>query len=578
MPGALLGTYGAGPQPSQHHHQHDIWDAMKQASSTAMRKKKPSRHANRHGPAQMQFSHAEFDALPYSIQKKYFSSLERLRIAEQQKQSLDEQHFHCSPYSSFSYSQHGSSRRSSHSYARSIIGLHHRQHHRSLTRDSSHRRRLRKSESPRQRHDITPQEARFFLSLPPKIRRQHFSREEQVLLLAQCEQYASLLPLDDAAVLERARQRYDDFQFDFFDDDSPRRGRSRKRRSRSLTPTRVPLERDTQQASDIDAMSPPLSYQTPPHGPSSFRRTLSLTHIPIRHSSSSVPARSEASPLPFSPQNRHQRSTSLALSGRRSSHAPSAPVFDPEATHYQDPEARKKLRMFLATPQKFDEAVEFGFPSTATADDTMTMTPPRRYQLPPITTDARNFSKDMQTFLRDDKVSFLEDDGDDDDDGNEDKNEEDEDEVDATDGDSLPDLDSPLTPSSAAGLSFRCGHTRHVSPSTFSSLDGSTISRPSLNHNHHPPLRIMPHVANREMTLRMTLTRPDLRADEDQLYGWRAQRGSKEDPWALEHLELSDDVTGSRGPFFVKGKGSGSGGAARGLVSTLFKRASRRGR
>jgi hypothetical protein len=70
------------------------------------------------------------------------------------------------------------------------------------------------------------------------------------------------------------------------------------------------------------------------------------------------------------------------------------------------------------------------------------------------------------------------------------------------------------------------------------------------------------------MTLRMTLTRPDLRADEEQLYGWQAPK----DPFALEELHLTDDMTGSKSPFAVKPKPQGN------LVSRLFKRASRKGR
>jgi len=220
-------------------------------------------------------------------------------------------------------------------------------------------------------------------------------------------------------------------------------------------------------------------------------------------------------------------------------------VFDPEATHYQDPEARKKLRMFLGSAQKFDEAVEFGFPSTRAGDDTITP----RYHLPPITTDARNFSRDMHTFLRDDKMSFLEDNGDDD-------------EELASDGDSVTDLESPVTPSSV-GMSFR-GHTRHASPSNFSSLDSASF----------PPHPIAGRL-NREMTLRMTLTRPDLRADEEHLYGWQAQQKSvKEDrdPFALEELHLTDDLTGANGAFAIKPKQHGN------LVSRLFKRASKKGR
>ena len=77
--------------------------------------------------------------------------------------------------------------------------------------------------------------------------------------------------------------------------------------------------------------------------------------------------------------------------------------------------------------------------------------------------------------------------------------------------------------------------------------------------------------SNREMTLRMTLTRPDLRADEEQLYGWKEQKGRKDDPFALEELHLTDDMTGAKGAFAVKPKPQGN------LVSRLFKRASKRG-
>ena len=163
--------------------------------------------------------------------------------------------------------------------------------------------------------------------------------------------------------------------------------------------------------------------------------------------------------------------------------------------------------MFLGSAQKFDEAVEFGFPSTAGDDIT---TP--RFELPHITTDARNFSRDMQTFLRDDTISILEDN-------------EDTDAKSDTDGESVTDLDSPVTPSSI-GVSFR-GHMRHVS-SNFGSVDSTGL--PPL----HPQGRL-----NREMTLRMTLTRPDLRADEEQLYGWQAQTTPTSstrdpDPFALD--------------------------------------------
>lgn len=199
----------------------------------------------------------------------------------------------------------------------------------------------------------------------------------------------------------------------------------------------------------------------------------------------------------------------------------------------------------FASPQKFDEAIEFGFPSQQ-GDDTIAPQP--RYHLPPITTDARNFSRDVQTFLRDDTISFLED------------NDDDDMQV-GSDVETLPELDSPITPSSV-GQSFR-GHMRHVSPSTFCSVDSSGAAPMHPMHGGR---------LNRKMTLRMTLTRPDLRADEDALYGWQSPKTTQDDPFALEALPVSNDTTGANGAFAVKPKPQGN------LVSRLLKRASKKGR
>jgi hypothetical protein len=91
----------------------------------------------------------------------------------------------------------------------------------------------------------------------------------------------------------------------------------------------------------------------------------------------------------------------------------------------------------------------------------------------------------------------------------------------------------------------------------------------------------------------MTLTRPELRADEEVLYGWQHQTQNQsqnqhqhqkstatatatatvqDDPFALEKLVLTDDQTGTQGPFYVKPKPRGS------LVDRLLKRASLKGR
>ncbi|KAJ4288190.1 hypothetical protein N0V90_012207 [Kalmusia sp. IMI 367209] len=492
-------------------------------------------------------SHAEFESLPEPLRRKYFSSLERLRIAEEHAlHELQGEHKHTA--------------RPSRARSTAI--------HRSIPVLGSSRRRRRRAESLKHDRSIAQADASFFLSLPPKVQRSAFSREEQTILVGRCDQ--SLLPTASSPPPRLHRdeeQRFSDFHFGFNttttttddgdddDDDgtsASQRGRTLRRRaslssslsSTAISPTRASpygpaqeLDADTESSLlYLDTMSPLTSQPSR----ASFRRTLSLTNIPLRTSTSSAPL----SPEPLSARGTapwHQRAHSQSVSGRRSSHTPAAPVFDPEATHYRDAETRKKLQ-FLASPQKFDEAVEFGFPSSS-GDDPM----PPRYHLPPISTDARNFSRDMQTFLKDDRISFLED-NDEDNKGLE------------SDTDSVADFESPVTPSSA-GLSFRY-HSRKQSSNFSSSMDSTGV----------PLIHPVTGRLNREMTLRMTLTRPDLRADEEQLYGWQGQKGVKDDPFALEDLPLSDDMNGTKGPFYVKPKPHGN------LVSRLFKRTSKKGR
>ena len=72
---------------------------------------------------------------------------------------------------------------------------------------------------------------------------------------------------------------------------------------------------------------------------------------------------------------------------------------DAAATYYQDPEARMKLRKYLASPQKFDEAVAFGFPSlparTSVVEKDLLRTP------------HSTSGNDAQRFLREDTLQFV---------------------------------------------------------------------------------------------------------------------------------------------------------------------------
>jgi hypothetical protein len=224
-----------------------------------------------------------------------------------------------------------------------------------------------------------------------------------------------------------------------------------------------------------------------------FRRHLSITKIPFGRTSVSstrpgskagmaTPTSPTAASVMF-PSHARRRSRAMSLMNARHVSEESTQSFDAAAAHYQDPEARLKLRVYLASPQKFDEAIEFGFPST----DALASQPSRLQSLSKRNWSERMLSEDssnLKTFFSDDQSSTN---GDDD--------------------ASLPDPDSPRTPHSPDKFS------RHQS-----AFDGDEGQPRKLSGGYaHASAN------SREMTLRMTLTRPDLRAGEDQIYGW--QRG-----------------------------------------------------
>ena len=175
-------------------------------------------------------------------------------------------------------------------------------------------------------------------------------------------------------------------------------------------------------------------------------------------------------------------------------------------TYYLNPEARLKLRLFLASPSKFDEAIEFGFPSLQSPPSSRTAASSRR---PSTSATSRHkvsgANNRGQTFLDDATTTSIQ-------------------------------------PSSTEGV---LGNSTITSWSTSQSTDRteshaypirepclenfrfpttqSTRPRPSVD-TQRSRLRAVDWDAHplpwggREMTLRMTLTRSDLRADESILY------------------------------------------------------------
>lgn len=210
-----------------------------------------------------------------------------------------------------------------------------------------------------------------------------------------------------------------------------------------------------------------------------YKRNPSLSSLSIRRgrtSTSSSRGQPDPSVAPALPKTIHSSASSFSLKHFRSQASLSS--IDPRATHYQDPAARMKLRLYLASPQKFDEAIEFGFPSvgrkTKQRDRPRPMTSPQ--PRPEVN----------RTFFRDDTPSLSGDDGDD---------------VDEPDT-----LYDPRTPDDAVFHMHR--------PSKKPSVDWNTGLRP-FSTRRQPEMYTRGVTADREMTLHMTLTRPDLRSPEE---------------------------------------------------------------
>ncbi|SPN97009.1 uncharacterized protein DNG_00525 [Cephalotrichum gorgonifer] len=259
------------------------------------------------------------------------------------------------------------------------------------------------------------------------------------------------------------------------------------------------LDRRLQLDSFDENSQPEARPKRPKHKQSpSFRKHLSISKINLSRSSQPPPSRLDAkdrSATPTSPPpslsspihtgHGRRKSRALSLRGGRPSvsdsiaTAAAAASIDLGAAHYQDPEARLKLRVYLASPQKFDEAIEFGFPSAdvTPARRTNEPRPHREQQSHPTLSDEPDKT---HTFLADDKSSIYSDDV------------------------SMPEPDSPKTPEPLDNAPSR----------PFSTVSDAETAKPQRDF-------ISTQASSREMTLRMTLTRPDLRARDDQIYGWQ---------------------------------------------------------
>ncbi|KAI0012896.1 hypothetical protein F4779DRAFT_505580 [Xylariaceae sp. FL0662B] len=426
----------------------------------------------------------EFEALPIAIRRKYFSTLERLRFAQNSGIWDNPKDADIDP------------------------PQRQRPRVQSLNVDLATKSSERPITAPSGRNHAASVDSLSLAKLPAKIREKHLTREEQVIVAKQLRQSVILDAADEAILKAGRRARSPPLHPPTLS--SPPPPLSMESVSSDKQPSALGEQHDSlydsfrwlDEDEDLDLRLALDDYhanlkETVPvpnksQKSSSFRRRLSISKNPFGRPSisSSRPVTKDATshsdpPVPPSavfPPNPRRKSRALSLMSPKHAAQDSLASIDPAAAHYQDPEARLKLRVYLASPQKFDEAIEFGFPSNDARS-------------PGLESDAQASAKgyphamlspdsEFQTFLTDDKSSTYSDDV------------------------SLPDPESPKTPETP-------GKNEHnAQPFPIDSDDDCHPQRLPDGYAQAP-------AASREMTLRMTLTRPDLRACEDQIYGWQ---------------------------------------------------------
>lgn len=377
------------------------------------------------------------------------------------------------------------------------------------------------------------EDAQWFQSLPDKVQKKHFTTEEQRALARHRE--SLILDAADEVILRAGRQRFRSVptvQTSYLsssassvhtldDEDEPRIDSAVDMDESILNSFRW-MDDDDDLDLTLDDYHTHLANTTEPASQHSsrrpsFRRTTSLTGMPPEESHR--PSSAERDPRTISSTPRASPRTSYHTDLPQSTpdhhdttiskQAPFRPT-DASTKYYQDPEAHLKLRVYLASASKFDEALEFGFPSLESTDQ---LPQPRR----PSLSRQHRTEPAPQTFYDSENPSFL--------DGSD---------CDSDDAESLPEMDIPHTPSDA--VFFHNIHRLPISKPSSSDQDRPFAVPSGRIHpkQREQPRHQQPYIVsgcNREMTLRMTLTRPELRASDDLLYGH-----TDHDPLALEHL------------------------------------------
>ncbi|EKV11577.1 putative vacuolar protein sorting protein [Penicillium digitatum] len=457
----------------------------------------------------------EFESLPPAVRRKFFSNVERLRIRLAQSD-------HSSPSCSTSSYQtdnrvYQAPRLGSDYHS---LGLRNGSRKRGLEKRSSPSTKLRKPGSLQLAYLAAQADSQCFHTLPAKIQQKLFSPEERRRLRNTYRQSLIYDAADEAYCRDSGR--------DFGNSRSPFVAPPSQTTVAFVQPSTIfypdsesdeedPnmdqtfhdsfrwIDEDGDLDLSLDEYHAHVSDAATKKQPrSSFRRSLSFSNH-LRKTLEITPA--SAWGLPRVSQSQpptplpNRTPESRPSSNHRFQHAPKslASSIDPCAQYYQDPDARLKLRVYLASPQKFDEAIEFGFPSLDHNNKESFGPEPITPQ--PASPKFTLVNSDFGTFFEDDDGTMV--------------------------GSPGGSVESEPIPSSVLT------HRDAFRPFTESS---TLLQRPQ---SWMPGAKGVPQrlPGNREMTLKMTLTRPDLRTNSPTP---SASSKGKEDPLRLAELPPAD--------------------------------------
>ena len=384
---------------------------------------------------------------------------------------------------------------------------------------------------------MTEAQARWFLSLPDKVRKQHFSRDEQVARMMRCKKMLEHVSPEMAAnAYQHVLSISSDSRASSFATSRPSTaGRSVHDEVKSYFSSDTSSYAETNDAdwegedsddrSQLDMAGHVIACTVddmnlatippPPPEPKgyisvskpkrkSFIRRHSLTPLDLPAPTLAPP------PVPALPSQDQIRYLALgAKQSRPSNECEDEPPV--ERRHYQDEDARTQLRKALSSTEKFDEALAFGFSPSKERNNSSSTTSSLPIQQPALyhseheDEDAHSIdtaSPRTPTFPADDQTAIKQ-------------------------------------HSFDSGVSFSFSLSQMARPKTSSSAEATS--------------------KNREMTIHMTLTRRDLLnpSPKEQIYSVQRLQNTgvdiaRSDPLALQPLSVTDDSTGAHGAFAVQ--------------------------